>query len=175
MTEYTPCPFCASTAMELRHNENLAGMETIGCRNCGARGPHVETARHATAAWNTRALSQALPAPGEVEANLEAQRQAIEACARIADIHAEPTDTPEDFTQGYEMAARKIARSIRKLCPNESLATVAAANDEGVAEAFARGVEAAAKVAERWMSPSAELTAPNLPAAIRILSQGERK
>jgi|GEM_PF-6367131 len=66
---------------------------------------------------------------GEREANLEAQRQAIEASARIADVHAEQTDTPSAFTEGYEIAAKKIARAIRKLVPNESLALTTAGHD----------------------------------------------
>lgn len=145
----------------------------------------------------TETVTVALPAPGEVEANLEAQRQAIEACARIADIHAEPTDTPGDFTKGYEVAAGKIARSIRKLCPNASLATVAAANDEGVAriidpavwdeaeqyrvradEWFAKGRTTPGDcLTDGYREKADAMQAPLLAkaAAIRLLSQGGGK
>jgi hypothetical protein len=72
--------------------------------------------------------------PKSAELNLEAQRQTIEACARIADVHAEPTDTPCDFTEAYELAARKIARSIRRLLPNEAL-TISLATESARVEA----------------------------------------
>ncbi|PTQ64472.1 hypothetical protein C8J45_103322 [Sphingomonas sp. PP-CE-3G-477] len=108
---------------------------------------------------------QTLPAPGEVHefAGMTAG-EAIEA--------TRGNDTlMRDLSFAYVAAKNMpgIASVIDRA--REALATVAAANDE----AFARGVEAAAKVAERWMSPSAELTAPNLPAAIRLLSQGGGK
>lgn len=38
-----------------------------------------------------------------------------ERAAGVCDAYAEPTDTPNDFTDGFENAARKLARRIRAL------------------------------------------------------------
>ena len=38
-----------------------------------------------------------------------------ERAAGVCDAYAEPTDTPNDFTDGFENAARQLARRIRAL------------------------------------------------------------
>jgi len=243
----------------------------VRCSDCGICGPIVETKVAVYAAWNTRALSQTLPAAGEVEhpderavdlfaANMKTKLAkarekgrggwddpsqctvpylqqllhehivkgdpvdvanfcmmlnhygastaiakqcnicdgtgrtdyagfAIDDCSRccpatsrsaprancfgIPDEHNGWTITqgPDDRFYATAEHSGDTWDELAEILASPTLATVAAANDE----AFARGVEAAARVAERWMSPSAKLTAPNLPAAIRLLSQGGGK
>jgi hypothetical protein len=53
----------------------------------------------------------------------------IEAAARVADNHAEPTDTPDEFILGYEAAAKRIAKAIRRLTPTASEATAIGAGE----------------------------------------------
>ena len=93
------------------------------------------------------ALSQTLPAPGEVERNLEAQRQAIEACANVVkrignEYRARVRATNGEHNEDADAAivSAKIERAVRALLPNVPLATVAAANDEGVARKVLDGI-----------------------------------
>jgi len=41
--------------------------------------------------------------------------EGVRAAAEVADTHARKTDTPDDFTLGYEEGARRIASHLRAL------------------------------------------------------------
>lgn len=154
-------------------------------------------AQSAVAAWNTRALSQTLPAPGEVEA--------VAASASIALMYLQtgfiecPQCGEEVPTKDLD-ATHELATVVQPapITGAPTLATVAAANDEGVAKAAvdtseyrtdyqigkADGIEAAAKVADDlalvgiltpgWLD-GASSAQRQIAAAIRLLSQGGGK
>ncbi|MES3054941.1 hypothetical protein O6V14_04795 [Sphingomonas faeni] len=176
-----------------------AGMDPEG----GARTGYSWIDHEADARTLLAALSpQTLPAPGEVERYTEdsvramlrgtTKGETLRAWCKANDVN--PTHAYE-FADGKRNApadllgAMGLDRTIVVAHPSPTLATVAAANDEGVAEA----IEAAAKVADdlcadmtaeadaepgvitKLLHRASAQTAEKIAAAIRLLPQGGRK
>jgi len=76
--ELMGCPFCGGEATYQWHSSPECWIE---CQTCFAVGPNDKdtTTEQHVVGWNTRALSQTLPAPGEVD-YAEAARVMFEAC-----------------------------------------------------------------------------------------------
>jgi hypothetical protein len=154
-------------------------------------------------------LQVAMPAPGEVEARFwlivhepgkvpdrkgswprsqlpQIMREFIaarpNAYLTVLTVGADGSPDVQHGPEALQMADGRSMRTgsthnARTLAAHtEALATVAAGDDEGVA----RGVEAAAKVAESWIDPAFATAHENriarsIAAAIRLLPQGEGK
>lgn len=115
--ELLPCPLCQSPAIS---GGTLDDGHYVSCMRdkCKCIVGDFDTPSEAIAAWNTRALSpQTLPAPGEVEGKV---------LARVLTSWGHAHDARAALRGAYDEteAMRQIV----------ALATVAAANDEGVAE-----------------------------------------
>jgi hypothetical protein len=186
------CPFgCPSKPHEFKSWL----VEKVTCYGNGGRAHQPFTMTRN--AWNTRALSQTLPAPGEVEAAASETVTVAPKPVRYAAIGEASTVGPRWYiwksgTSGNyvagniadEASAKAIAAALT------TLATVAAANDEGVAddrgwvrqEAHVRGwrhgLEDAAKLAEAYLTTEADgdhqKHGRTLAVAIRLLSQNAR-
>jgi hypothetical protein len=132
----------------------------------------------------TQESPQTLPAPGEVELNTVLTEALYFAVCTLA-FHGRDrgTDRQEGMLDDLEKLARDLDPRIR--AARASLSTVAAANDEGVAEAF----EAAAQVCDEraagrirmyednqaGINAFKAVEAEECAAAIRLLSQGGGK
>ena len=193
--ELQPCPFCgAGTATSKYHLSGVWVEKSdhdepdyhVHCWSCGGRGNERGDREAAIAAWNTRALSpQTLPAPGEVErvaaAIFEASRPGSNVDPRwsewVAYAEAHPAHQPS-----VELVRLQATAAV------EALATVAAANDEGVyaqgrCDGYAAGrshaIDDAATIAENSISGSVlqqeVVLVARIAAAIRLLSQGGGK
>ncbi|MES3042717.1 Lar family restriction alleviation protein [Sphingomonas faeni] len=130
--ELLPCPFCGGEgeAVCLRAGEDSV-LSWVRCLSCHAKTAEIEDAYSdlptARANWNTRALSpQTLPAPGEVELR--------ETIANIIDAMVSGPILSN-------IEGGKVAHRLDQLAAADRiLATVAAANDEGVRERVAKAL-----------------------------------
>lgn len=147
--ELRPCPFCG----DRMEDRGYGAMHTDGAR-CILAGYAFE----AHTAWNTRALSpQTLPAPGEVEL-----REAYIAGFAQALYNLELTpnaffDAWLDFGRYYGLEKEQFDPDV---IHTSTLATVAAANDEGVARDLLRGsFDSAFQNAKSWYTEDAAVEA----------------
>ena len=206
------CPFCGSqNVAPALLPEDVGYRGSVQCSNCWARGPRTyvgdwcavliqagtgrpDRDEMGAAGWNTRALSQALPAPGEVE------RAAVVAYIRRqsdrgADIGNEKPkgSTARAAFGGGSLALKRVADNIETgehiLNDNALPATVAAANDEGVVEQAAQFADGVADGAQSLYALAARdrdtvgtlihgeavRVAKHIASAIRLLSQGGGK
>jgi hypothetical protein len=196
--ELLPCPFCGGeAAIQLDRGRGTVG---VGCTKCTACQPpswDIDSETWARRAWNTRALSQTLPAPGEVERRLA---PAIERL-RIAVEHYRDNGgeyqvkLPRSCFAGREEWAPWFAirhlRDMLAALDTLTLATVAAANDEGdwvnherirqeaQTSGYRQAIDDAAKVVDVMTDAeddaSTFLALDAARAAIRLLSQGGGK
>lgn len=193
--ELLPCPFCGGTDGDLvetftRATEDLM-IWAVECERCGAERASDASEYEARTFWNTRTLSpQTLPAPGEVERPLDRNDlyrfmdtlKLSEKREVASAIGFDPSYVPgeRDFDRWKRMwlwAAENdkkpaLAAAIRSLLPTEALATVAAANDEGVALDWRAIAKLAGEHGVRYRTNTAF---EKFLAAIRLLSQGGGK
>ncbi len=190
--ELMACPFCGSAEVypqngDAWRRDTGTPFQFIWCIRCNTKGAEHPTEAEAITAWNTRAaLSQTLPAPGEVEHIADAGNMVEVECIRRA-IWGYVNAQPEDAAM--LPLVQFLANRDVFLAEAIALATVAAANDEGVAEHAAQFADGVAEGAQSLYALAARdrdtvgtlihgeavRVAKHIASAIRLLPQGAGK
>ena len=143
--ELMGCPFCGGEATYQWHSSPECWIE---CQTCFAVGPNDKdtTTEQHVVGWNTRALSQTLPAPGEVPEGMKpwtgGDAAPVDWDGGPVTLRNGSTMFPSNVSLAYHANGTDRWNHQREnrnrawdiIAYSTALATVAAANDEGVAD-----------------------------------------